>query len=123
MESAGLAERLQSSTGLHLLPPQSYLDFMALLRSARMTLTDSGGIQEEATILRIPCLTFRPNTERPITVSMGTNTVLGEDPGVIVPEVMATLRQPFPPTSETPPLWDGQASSRILEILERDLGG
>jgi UDP-N-acetylglucosamine 2-epimerase (non-hydrolysing) len=123
MESAGLGERLHSSAGLHLLPPQSYLDFMALLRSARLTLTDSGGIQEEATVLRIPCLTFRPNTERPITVSMGTNKVLGEDPGVIVPAVMAALRQPYPPQSETPPLWDGQASSRILEILERDLGG
>jgi UDP-N-acetylglucosamine 2-epimerase (non-hydrolysing) len=123
MEETGLSVTSDPAAGLHLLQPQSYLDFMALLRSARVVLTDSGGIQEEATILKIPCLTFRPNTERPITVRMGTNRVLGDDPATILPSVEEALRQPFPPKAETPPLWDGRASSRILEILERDLGG
>ncbi|MBD3336349.1 MAG: UDP-N-acetylglucosamine 2-epimerase (non-hydrolyzing), partial [Candidatus Eisenbacteria bacterium] len=106
MEAGGLESRLQRAPGLHLLPPLGYIDFAALMRAARLVLTDSGGIQEETTHLGIPCLTFRPNTERPVTVSMGTNRVLGEDPAAIGPAVRGVLERPLPAT-QPPPLWDG----------------
>jgi UDP-N-acetylglucosamine 2-epimerase (non-hydrolysing) len=106
---------------LQLLQPLGYLDFMRLMRSARVVLTDSGGIQEETTVLRIPCLTFRANTERPVTLRMGTNRLLGTDPEAILPAVEETLAAPYPPEGRTPPLWDGKTAGRIAAILERDL--
>ena len=96
--------------------PLGYLDFLALLDNARLVLTDSGGIQEETTVLGVPCLTFRENTERPITVTHGTNRVVGLDPrrvGAEVDEILAA-RQAAP---RVPELWDGHAAERIVETL------
>ena len=96
--------------------PLGYLDFLSLLDNARLVLTDSGGIQEETTVLGVPCLTFRENTERPITVTHGTNRVVGLDPGRVgaaVDEIMA--ERTFTP--RIPELWDGHAAERIVETL------
>ncbi|MBU1701156.1 MAG: UDP-N-acetylglucosamine 2-epimerase (non-hydrolyzing) [Candidatus Eisenbacteria bacterium] len=120
---AGWEQRIESLPGFRLLQPLGYLDFMALQRHARLALTDSGGIQEETTHLRVPCLTFRPNTERPITISMGTNRLLGEDPRKILPAVREILKQPYPPQAEDPPLWDGKTAPRIVKVLEESLAG
>jgi UDP-N-acetylglucosamine 2-epimerase (non-hydrolysing) len=89
---------------------------MSLIASARLVLTDSGGIQEETTVLGVPCLTLRENTERPITVTHGTNRVIGAAPGRILTEATKALdsaRIPLAP----PPLWDGHASERIVQVL------
>jgi UDP-N-acetylglucosamine 2-epimerase (non-hydrolysing) len=104
--------------GLLLCDPLGYLDFLSLLADAGAVLTDSGGIQEETTYLGIPCFTLRANTERPITITAGTNTLLGLDPSAIaqIPEALAT-RPANPP--QPPPLWDGQAAERIAEIVVR----
>jgi UDP-N-acetylglucosamine 2-epimerase (non-hydrolysing) len=102
--------------GLRLIEPLGYLDFLSLETDARAVLTDSGGIQEETTYLGVPCFTLRANTERPVTVELGTNILLGLDPAAIA-EIPATLatRPAAPP--EPPPLWDGQAAERIADIL------
>jgi UDP-N-acetylglucosamine 2-epimerase (non-hydrolysing) len=83
----------------------------------RLVLTDSGGIQEETAILGVPCLTLRENTERPVTVSQGTNTVVGRDPERIVGEALAVL-DGRNKTGRVPELWDGQAARRIVKALE-----
>jgi len=102
--------------GLHLVEPLGYLDFLSLLADSRAVLTDSGGIQEETTYLGIPCFTLRDNTERPVTLTSGTNTLLGLDPSAIA-RIPALLQErpgaPPPP----PPLWDGQAAQRIADVI------
>jgi UDP-N-acetylglucosamine 2-epimerase (non-hydrolysing) len=102
--------------GLLLCEPLGYLDFLSLLADAGTVLTDSGGIQEETTYLGIPCFTLRANTERPITITAGTNTLLGLDPAAIsqIPQALAQRPAERP---EPPPLWDGQASQRIADIV------
>lgn len=105
-----------SRTGIICLPPLSYLDFVALMSRARFVLTDSGGIQEETTILGVPCLTLRDTTERPVTVTHGTNRVIGTNPMRIRHEVFWTLDHP-PEPPVPPPLWDGRAATRIVRIL------
>jgi UDP-N-acetylglucosamine 2-epimerase (non-hydrolysing) len=102
--------------GIACLPPLGYLDFIALVSRARLVLTDSGGVQEETTILGVPCLTLRDTTERPVTVTHGTNRVIGTDPTRILHEALRTLDHPLRPASP-PPLWDGRAAERIVEIL------
>ena len=99
--------------------PLSYIDFLSLSDSSMFIMTDSGGIQEEATLLKKPCLTLRENTERPVTVSMGTNKIVGTDPERIVHEALRLLTQEetHAPLS-IPPLWDGKAGGRILSILK-----
>jgi UDP-N-acetylglucosamine 2-epimerase (non-hydrolysing) len=104
--------------GLRLTEPLGYLDFLRLYSGARLVLTDSGGIQEETTALGIPCLTLRENTERPVTVELGTNRVVGTDEERIVSEAEAALardRSKGPP--RVPPLWDGRAAGRVLDAL------
>jgi UDP-N-acetylglucosamine 2-epimerase (non-hydrolysing) len=93
-----------------------YLDFLHLMGEARCVLTDSGGIQEETTALRIPCLTLRENTERPVTVSSGTNRVVGTEPAAIY-EGWREVADGNWPAGELPELWDGKAASRIVRVL------
>jgi len=97
--------------------PLGYLDFMALLAGAALVLTDSGGIQEETTMLGVPCLTLRESTERPITVTMGTNVLVGTDPERISTAADRLLTNP--PAGLTPPLWDGEAGRRIADVLAK----
>jgi UDP-N-acetylglucosamine 2-epimerase (non-hydrolysing) len=99
-------------------PPLGYLDFLRLVSSSRLVLTDSGGLQEESTFLRIPCVTIRENTERPITVSQGSNVLAGSDPGRIERCALQALENvgARPPV---PDLWDGQTAPRIVDVLER----
>ena len=104
-----------------IIEPQDYLDFLRLMADAKIVLTDSGGVQEETTALGTPCFTLRDSTERPITVTHGTNTMVGADREVILREVMATL-DGKPKAGNVPDLWDGKASERIANVLERDLG-
>lgn len=108
-------ERLGVPGGVTLVDPAGYLDFIALQASARLVLTDSGGVQEETTVLGVPCLTMRNNTERPITISEGTNQVVGTEPATIVAAARAALDQGV--VRRRPALWDGHASERIAEVL------
>jgi UDP-N-acetylglucosamine 2-epimerase (non-hydrolysing) len=105
---------------LHVIEPLGYLDFVALEARARLVLTDSGGVQEETTILGVPCLTLRETTERPITVSAGTNVVVGRDPGRILDAVHRAMSGDIP--LRRPELWDGRAGERIGEVLVADAG-
>jgi UDP-N-acetylglucosamine 2-epimerase (non-hydrolysing) len=101
---------------LQLIPPVGYLDFLCLLSKSTLVLTDSGGIQEETTALGVPCLTLRENTERPVTISQGTNQLIGTDPAKIVPAVDEILSGKGK-AGRIPPFWDGHAAERIVRIL------
>jgi len=114
----GLSERVQAMKNLRVIDPLGYLDFLSLYSGSRLVLTDSGGIQEETTALGIPCLTLRENTERPITVELGTNVVVGTDPEKIVNAAAAALNGAGKKIARQPPLWDGHTAERILDVLE-----
>jgi UDP-N-acetylglucosamine 2-epimerase (non-hydrolysing) len=101
---------------LRIIEPVGYLDFLCLLSEAAIVLTDSGGIQEETTALGVPCLTLRENTERPVTISEGTNLLVGTDPEKIIGAARSILCGKGK-TGRIPPLWDGKAAERIVEIL------
>jgi UDP-N-acetylglucosamine 2-epimerase (non-hydrolysing) len=116
--SLGLSDRVAAMKSLRLIEPLGYLDFLSLYSSARLVLTDSGGIQEETTALSIPCLTLRENTERPITVELGTNVIVGTDTSRIINAATAALNGAAKNSARQPPLWDGHASERILDALE-----
>lgn len=109
-----LADRPDAIT---FLPPLGYLDFLGLMAGAAGVLTDSGGVQEETTILGIPCFTLRQTTERPVTVEYGTNTVLGLAPQAIA-AVPKLLREAVGREHQAPPLWDGRAAERVVDVLE-----
>ena len=117
IEEFRLAPRIGGMTGLILTEPLGYLDFLQLYSNSRLVITDSGGIQEETTALAIPCLTLRHNTERPITVTEGTNRVVGNDPQVITREAIAALDEPGG-ARRVPELWDGHAARRIVDAIE-----
>jgi UDP-N-acetylglucosamine 2-epimerase (non-hydrolysing) len=102
--------------GLHLIEPLGYLDFLSLTADAGAVLTDSGGIQEETTYLGVPCFTLRANTERPVTLTSGTNTLLGLDPAAIA-RIPVLLGERGPAPAQPPPLWDGRASERIADVI------
>ena len=102
--------------GLRFVDPVGYLEFIALEEGARLVLTDSGGIQEETTVLGVPCLTLRNNTERPVTVTDGTNRVVGQDPRVVWDAVEAILASK-PGKARVPEYWDGQAAERVVRAL------
>lgn len=103
---------------LRMIDPLGYLEFLCLLSSARLVLTDSGGIQEETTALGVPCLTLRENTERPVTVTTGTNHIVGQDPNRILPAAELILSGQAKP-GQMPELWDGHAAERTIDILAR----
>lgn len=113
----GLTERIEKAKGLRMVEPVGYLDFLGLYSGARLVLTDSGGIQEETTVLGIPCLTLRENTERPVTIEMGTNIVVGTDPEKITTHALAALNGTSNKAIRVPPLWDGHTAERILAEL------
>ncbi len=116
LEGSSLARRVAKLGKLQLIDPVGYLDFLKLMSSAKAMLTDSGGIQEETTILGIPCLTLRQNTERPITAKIGSNRVVGTDTEKII-EAWRDIQAGRWQTPRTPELWDGQAAKRIARII------
>ena len=118
IDELGLAGRVGRIEGLLVVDPVGYLDFLQLLSNACLVLTDSGGIQEETTVLGVPCITLRENTERPITVEMGANTIAGTDTTKIIAAASRALDNP-PDKSKlrVPELWDGRTADRILDAL------
>lgn len=118
LRELGLEERVNSLPHVILTEPMGYLDFLQLYSNSRLVMTDSGGIQEETTALGIPCLTLRDNTERPITVTQGTNRLVGNNPEVIRREAEAALDR-GPQNISIPKFWDGKTAGRILEALEQ----
>lgn len=118
-ERFGLWEHLESVDNLHLLEPVGYLDNVSLMDNARFVLTDSGGIQEETTALGVPCLTARKNTERPITITQGTNTLVGTDRNVILEHIKKNLQNGVAGNKDLPkPLyWDGNTARRVIEAI------
>ncbi len=114
----GLEDRVNALKNLKLLPPIGYLDFMNLTQNCRFVMTDSGGIQEETTYLGIPCMTLRENTERPVTIEVGTNELVGPDPEKIVAYARKMLDGQWK-KGAVPELWDGRAAERIVEVLAK----
>jgi len=120
IERFGLAPSLDPAR-IVLLPPQGYLEMLGLLAQARLVLTDSGGIQEETTALAVPCLTMRENTERPITVEQGTNTLVARDRGLAA-QCLGEILRSGGKRGRVPELWDGHAAERIAADLSEWLG-
>jgi UDP-N-acetylglucosamine 2-epimerase (non-hydrolysing) len=104
------------SPSFHLVEPIGYLEFLALQRKATLVITDSGGIQEETTFLGVPCLTVRENTERPVTVELGSNILVGRDMERLRTEASLVLSGKAK-TGTVPPLWDGKAGERIADVI------
>jgi UDP-N-acetylglucosamine 2-epimerase (non-hydrolysing) len=120
LEAAGLWTRLGETQGVHLGPPLGYMEFLSLSSQARLIITDSGGLQEESTVLGIPCLTLRENTERPITVSMGTSTLVGRDAQLLEKLVDDVLTGRYK-QGAAPDDWDGRAGERIAQEVVKFL--
>ena len=120
IDQLGLREKVEKMHNLRLTEPLGYLDFMRLLHNAKLVLTDSGGLQEETTYLGIPCITLRENTERPITVEVGTNVLVGTDTQRIIEEAQKVLDGKAK-KGQIPELWDGKAAERIVKILREKL--
>ena len=118
LKASGLYRSLESDPGVRLIEPLGYLDFLALMKSARFVMSDSGGIQEETTYLHIPCLTLRENTERPETISQGTNLLVGSDRDKIVAEAQHIIAGQGKKGSELE-FWDGKVASRIVAELKK----
>jgi UDP-N-acetylglucosamine 2-epimerase (non-hydrolysing) len=116
LDASGLDSTLAAFPDLRLVTPLGYVDMLALMERAELVLTDSGGVQEETTFLGVPCLTLRDRTERPATVSDGTNRVIGTEPDRMIAEVARILDGDRPP-QRCPPLWDGHAAERVVDVL------
>ena len=116
----GLQDRMDSLPNIHLMDPIGYLDFLKLNSCATVVLTDSGGIQEETTVLKVPCITLRENTERPVTAEIGSNQIVGTEPQKILAAYRnatgGNWREP-----QIPPLWDGKAAERIVRKMLKSL--
>ena len=119
LESFGLLPKIAAVPNLILMEPQGYLDFLAFSSQAKVIVTDSGGLQEESTVLGIPCLTARPNTERPITVTQGTSTLVGSDATMLQKHLDEVLNDTYK-QGTCPELWDGKASERIAKIIAEE---
>jgi UDP-N-acetylglucosamine 2-epimerase (non-hydrolysing) len=116
LDNHGLRAELDDTPGLHLVDPMGYLEFIGLVDGARAVVTDSGGIQEETTYLGVPCLTMRENTERPVTVDIGSNKLIGSNRD----KLLSALDQELAGQGgegKVPDLWDGQAAVRIVNVL------
>ena len=109
---------MKNLSNVRLVEPMGYLDFLSLVSHARLVMTDSGGIQEETTILRVPCLTLRENTERPVTCQIGSNQLMGTQTESILAGYRKIMNGELD-DPQIPPLWDGKAAQRISEILSR----
>ena len=116
LERFGLTERLEGAAGVKLLEPLPYIQFMNIVTGARLVITDSGGLQEETTYLGIPCLTLRENTERPVTVTQGTNKLTHA--ADLAADIDRVLSGDWP-TGQCPPFWDGKTAERAVESLEK----
>jgi len=116
LRRAGLRGRMEKTPGIRLLPPSGYLDFLSLTSQARVIVTDSGGLQEESTALGIPCLTLRSNTERPVTVDLGTSTLVGSSAELLRHNLDDVLSDRYK-QGQCPDLWDGHAAERIARLL------
>jgi UDP-N-acetylglucosamine 2-epimerase (non-hydrolysing) len=118
LETFGLFDELSNAAGIQIIEPLGYIEFMSLVEGCRLVITDSGGIQEETTYLGIPCLTCRDTTERPITISEGTNRLVPiADIGMVVEKVLASDGV----TANSPELWDGDTARRCVESLKARL--
>jgi UDP-N-acetylglucosamine 2-epimerase (non-hydrolysing) len=106
---------LEDAVGLHVIEPLGYVEFLSLISGAKLAITDSGGVQEETTILEVPCLTVRPNTERPITITHGTNRLC--TPDSLAAAAQAALLGEYTYPEDRPPLWDGRAGQRIAAAI------
>lgn len=121
IEDFELTKKFNELREIKLIKPLGYIESIAAMRSARFVLTDSGGVQEETTYLGVPCLTLRPNTERPITIEQGTNILLDKGPSMIMEEVAKILEQGGK-EGKIPELWDGNTAKRIVRIINDRLG-
>jgi UDP-N-acetylglucosamine 2-epimerase (non-hydrolysing) len=119
IKAFGLADKIADAKGMIQTAPLGYLEFLALTSQAKVIVTDSGGLQEESTVLGIPCLTARPNTERPITVDKGTSTLVANDAEKLRTLLEAVLNGTYK-RGECPELWDGHAAERIAKLLVRN---
>lgn len=121
LTALGLQARMDDLPNIHLMEPIGYLDFLKLNSLAKLVLTDSGGLQEETTVLKVPCITLRENTERPVTAEIGSNQIVGTDPEKILAAYRHAMsgnwREP-----QIPPLWDGKAAQRIVRIISGVMG-
>ena len=113
--------RAADTKRVHIIDPVGYLEFLGLEKNARLVITDSGGVQEETTYLRVPCLTVRDNTERPVTITTGSNTLVGRDPRRLLVAARQQLASPTV-SGAIPELWDGHAAKRIADVLQGILG-
>ena len=118
LKASGLYTALENEPGVRLIEPLGYLDFLALMKEAKIVITDSGGIQEETTYLRIPCLTLRENTERPETISQGTNLLVGHSCEKIVTEALRIIGGESKKGGELE-FWDGKVALRIVAELKK----
>jgi UDP-N-acetylglucosamine 2-epimerase (non-hydrolysing) len=120
LDEAGLAERVRAARGLTLVEPLGYVEFLSAMARAALLLTDSGGVQEEGLVLRVPVVTLRENTERPVTLECGGNVLAGNDPQRVLASARAMLARD-PASFRVPELWDGKAAPRIVDRIERFL--
>lgn len=118
----GLLSALESTANIQLMAPQGYLEFLHLMENARLVITDSGGVQEETTFLQIPCITFRSNTERPVTVESGTNYLIDDLDPKSVDKFVGEIIEGNCKKGQIPPLWDGHAADRIAKVLVEKYG-
>lgn len=119
-EHHGLQSEIKKLAGLQMIDPVGYIDFVRLMQGARCVVTDSGGIQEETTFMGIPCLTMRDNTERPVTIDSGTNTLIGHDSDRLLSEIEMIFAGRYK-KGGIPELWDGKAAERITDVFEKVL--